>query len=145
MFFCLVLKLTIRTAHHLLFSVKFIKKFISAKGSIITILGILHFTVYTVQGKVFPSVDGHYLDIYYFNEKIAEMFNGSQTALPNDGRAAITSFYRGHRSHIVNLPYASKLDKSSNNYAISLSVNDYTLPISRSYLETVLSAFKSIH
>ena len=101
--------------------------------------------------KIYPStishisVDGHYLDIYYFNEKEPECLMVRKPLSQMTEELPSPPFYRVHRSHIVNLLYASKIGKSSNNYSISLSVNDYTLPISRSYLETVLSAFKSIH
>jgi DNA-binding LytR/AlgR family response regulator len=100
--------------------------------------------------KIFPSnishisVDGHYLDIHHIHDERMEclMIRKPLTQMMDDLQSP--PFVRVHRSHIVNLEHASKIDKNKNNYAISLFNGQYTLPISRSRLEIVLSAFETI-
>ena len=100
--------------------------------------------------KIYPSnishisVDGHYLDIYHMKGDLLEcvMTRKPLTQMIED--LPSPPFFRIHRSHIANLHHAIRINKSSKNYSISLVDDQHKLPISRSRLETILTAFETL-
>lgn len=102
--------------------------------------------------KLFPthishiSVDGHYLDIFYERGGDMERLTVRKPLAELCKELPDPPFLKIHRSHVVNLQRASKIQKAGRNYSISLGAGvgagEYTLPISRGRLEEVLAAFE---
>lgn len=81
--------------------------------------------------------DGNYIEIFYLVDSkiekqiIRNTLNNVQSNLP------LESFYKIHRSHLVNLSYAKSIELNRSNYELSLKYGEIKLPVSRSVVKTL--------
>ncbi len=89
------------------------------------------------------SVHDHYLEIYHLTKGKIEMISLRKPLEKILEELPQSSFQRIHRSHIVNLEFVAKLKKEKRNYCVILYDQQFSLPISRSYLSQVLSRLEN--
>jgi len=85
------------------------------------------------------SVNGHYLDIYYQEDGRQESLLVRKSLAEILEELPTPSFLRIHRSHIVNLDHISEITKAKRKNCVLVCNRQFSLPVSRSNLSTLLS------